>query len=97
MGMKRREAVSLYEKYALDISDNIQKEITRLQSAPGQGTAYMIGQLKFSEYRQKAEAKLGKKFNVRDFHYEILKKGELPMLYLANQVDEYIQRNLNND
>jgi hypothetical protein len=26
-----------------------------------------------------------------------LKKGELPMLYLANQVDEYIQRNLNND
>ena len=97
LGMKRRDAVSLYEKYALDINDVIQKEITRLQSGPGQGTAYMVGETKFSEYRMKAQAKLGEKFNVRDFHYEILRQGELPMLYLGKQVDEYIQRKLNND
>ena len=95
--MKRWEAVSLYKKYALDTSDAIQKEITRLQSGPGQGTAYMIGQEKFSEYRRRAKEKLGKKFDVRDFHYEILRQGELPMLYLGKQVDKYIQRKLNND
>ena len=97
MGMKRWEAVSLYKEYALDTSDGIQKEITRLQSGPGQGTAYMIGQEKFSEYRRRAKEKLGKKFDVREFHYEILRQGELPMLYLGKQVDEYIQRKLNND
>ena len=94
MGMKRREAVALYEKYALDTSDGIQKEITRLQSGPGQGTAYLVGEAKFSEYRMKAEKKLGKKFNVRDFHYEILRKGEMPMIDVGNQIDEYIQRKL---
>jgi uncharacterized protein (DUF885 family) len=95
--MKRREAVSLYEKYALDISDGIQKEITRLQSGPGQGSAYMVGETKFSEYRMKTQAKLGKKFDIRDFHYEILRNGELPMLYLGKQIDEYIEKKLNED
>ena len=92
--MKRRDAVALYEKYALDTSNGIQKEITRLQSGPGQGTAYLVGEGKFAEYRMKAEKKLGKKFNVRDFHYEILRKGELPIIYLGDQIDEYIERKL---
>lgn len=96
-GMKRQEALSLYEKYALDNSDGIQKEITRLQSGPGQGTAYMVGEAKFSEYRKKAKAKLGKKFDVRDFHFELLRQGELPMLYLGKQVETYIRRRLTKD
>lgn len=89
--MKRQDAVSLYQKYALDTSDGIQKEITRLQSAPGQGTAYMVGEAKFSECRSKAKAKLGKEFNVRDFHYEVLRQGELPLLYMGKMIDDYIQ------
>lgn len=95
--MKRRDAVSLYDKYALDSGDDIQKEITRLQSGPGQGTAYMVGEAKFSEYRTKVKDKLGEKFNVRDFHYEVLRQGELPMMCLAKQIDDYIERELNKD
>lgn len=89
--MKRQEAVTLYEKYALDKGDIIQKEITRLQSSPGQGTAYMVGEDAFEQCRYKAKVKLGKKFDIREFHYQILRHGELPLTEVRKKIDEYIK------
>lgn len=93
MGMKRHEALVLYEKYVWDSGDVINKEITRLQSAPGQGTSYMVGEHRISGLRKKAAEQLGEKFDVRDFHFNVLGKGPLPMTYLSTKINEYIKKN----
>lgn len=93
MGMKRHEAIKLYVTYVWDSGDVINKEITRLQSAPGQGTSYMVGEHRISGLRTKAAKQLGEKFDVRDFHFNVLGHGSLPMTYLSTKIDEYIKRN----
>ena len=58
---------------------------------PGQALAYKVGQLKIREIRNKAEAALGDKFNVKDFHTEVLKDGAMPLSILEAKVDRWIE------
>ena len=58
---------------------------------PGQACAYMIGQLKYIELREKARKALGQKFSVKDFHTAVLRMGILPLDILEREVDRYIQ------
>ena len=94
MGMKRHEAIALYERYALDSGDAIKKEITRLQSAPGQGTSYLVGEAKLSELREKVSEALEDELDIRDFHYEILGSGPLPLELLSAKIENYITEQL---
>ncbi|RYD66068.1 MAG: DUF885 family protein, partial [Sphingomonadales bacterium] len=57
---------------------------------PGQATSYMIGQLKIAELRKKAEAALGDRFDIRDFHEVVLANGAVPLNVLSEEVDRYI-------
>jgi len=66
-------------------------EIDRYICWPGQACAYKIGELKFVELREKARAALVGKFDLRDFHAEILKRGSLPLAMLEQIVDDYIK------
>jgi uncharacterized protein (DUF885 family) len=52
---------------------------------PGQATAYKIGMLKIMELRKTAEEKLGKNFDIRAFHDQILKNGPLPLDLLEKE------------
>ena len=88
-GMKRSEAIKLFKKYAWDDSDKALKEITRYQGAPGQATAYMIGQLQFKKVRDFVERKLGKKFNLKDFHFYLLVTGDIPLGYMDDRMKNY--------
>lgn len=91
MGLKRHEAIALYEKYAWESADVSNKQITRLQSTPGQGSSYLVGEEILSELRKEAEDILLNKFDVKEFHYQVLAKGPLPMTYLSTRVREYIR------
>ena len=66
-------------------------EIDRYVVQPGQACAYMIGQLKYIELREKARKVLGQKFSVKDFHTAVLRMGILPLDILEREVDRYIQ------
>jgi uncharacterized protein (DUF885 family) len=57
---------------------------------PGQATAYKIGMLKIQELRARAEKKLGRKFDVRKFHDEVLKNGATPLAILEENIDAWI-------
>jgi uncharacterized protein (DUF885 family) len=65
-------------------------EAERFAAIPGQALAYKIGQLKIIELRQRAEKALGKKFDVRAFHDEVLKDGAVPLEVLEAKIDRWI-------
>ncbi len=65
-------------------------EAERFAAIPGQALAYKIGQLKIIELRQRAEKALGKKFDVRKFHDEVLKDGAMPLEVLEAKIDRWI-------
>ena len=58
---------------------------------PGQALAYKVGQLKIREIRNDAESRLGDKFNVKEFHTEVLKDGAMPLSMLAAKLDRWVQ------
>ena len=57
---------------------------------PGQACSYMIGQLRILELREKAQAALGPKFSIKEFHNLILRGGTMPLDVLATEVDHWI-------
>ena len=89
-GYKRDWALKIFSDYNWEESDRIQKEVTRYQSDPGQATAYMIGQLHILKLRKRAQDKLGKKFDMKDFHYQLLSQGSSPLSYLESRIDKWL-------
>ena len=87
----RNEALHMFEKYAWDKTDFAVKEVTRYQSCPGQATGYMIGRLTILELRRKAEQELGERFNLKDFHYQVLSQGNAPLSFLRKYIAKYIE------
>ena len=81
--MASNTALSLHE---------INTETDRYISWPGQALSYKIGELKIRELRQKAEAELGPKFDIREFHEIILEQGTVTLAILEDRVLEYIQK-----
>jgi uncharacterized protein (DUF885 family) len=69
---------------------NVVAETERYIANPGQALAYKIGQLKISELRARAEKALGPRFDVRDFHTQVLMSGALPLAILEAKIDRWI-------
>ena len=91
MGFSRAKALQYFKDYAWDESETAYKEVTRYQSAPGQATAYMIGQQHIKKLRDDAQKILGDKFDIRDFHYHLLSQGSSPLSHLQQSIKDYIK------
>jgi len=86
----RERAIQYFQQNSLLSERDIVKEVERYINWPGQATSYKIGQLRIVELRRKAEAALGNRFDIRDFHEVVLGNGALPLDVLESQVDAYI-------
>ncbi len=68
----------------------VTSEVDRYTSNPGQALAYMIGQLKIIELRDRARSRLGTRFDIRKFHNAVIDNGALPLTTLETLIDEWI-------
>ncbi|MDC1542562.1 DUF885 domain-containing protein [Flavobacteriaceae bacterium] len=90
-GWTREEAVDFMSKNTALSLHEVNTEIDRYISWPGQALSYKIGELKIRELREKAENELGTLFNIRDFHEVILEKGTVTLPLLEKRIFNYIE------
>jgi uncharacterized protein (DUF885 family) len=69
---------------------DVVSEVERYIAGPGQALGYKIGDLALQQLRREAEAELGPKFDVRDFHREVLSDGAVPMDVLEAKVERWV-------
>ena len=69
---------------------NIEVELARYVSWPGQALAYKVGEMKIVALRSKARAALGDKFDIRRFHDAVLLAGPLPLDLLEKRIEAWI-------
>ena len=65
-------------------------EVERYIAIPSQALAYKTGAMTIQRLRRKAEAELGPKFDIREFHAQVLMTGALPLAILEQKIDRWI-------
>ena len=70
----------------------VTSEVDRYTSDPGQALAYMIGQMKILELRERARTRLGPHFDIRKFHNAVIDNGALPLTTLEVLIDAWISQ-----
>jgi uncharacterized protein (DUF885 family) len=86
----REQAIAYMNEHTGMPESDVIAEIERYIVMPGQACAYKIGQLKILELRERAKAKLGPKFDLKEFHHVVIGNGALPLTVLEELVDAYI-------
>jgi prolyl oligopeptidase len=86
----RKQAIDFFAKNTAKSLFDVENEVDRYISWPGQALAYKIGELKVQALRARAERELGEKFDLRDFHDLILSRGAVTLDVLESNVEAWI-------
>lgn len=89
-GWSKEQAVAFMTDNTALSAANIDAEVNRYMTWPGQALAYKIGELKIRELRSRAEDALGADFDLRAFHDTVLENGSIPLSVLEGHVDRWI-------
>jgi len=89
-GWTREQAIQFMLDNSTLAESDVVSEVERYIAWPGQALGYKVGDLRIQALRKKAEAALGPKFDVRDFHREVLSDGAVPMDVLEAKIDRWI-------
>jgi len=89
-GWSREQVIRYMLENSAESETQSTAEAERYMAIPGQALAYKTGELKIQELRDRAEKALGDKFDVREFHAEVLKDGAVPLSVLEAKIDRWI-------
>ena len=89
-GWSKDQAVAFMKDNTALTDANIDAEVNRYISNPGQALAYKLGELKIRELRARAESALGPKFDLRRFHDAVIGQGAIPLDALDAQINAWI-------
>ena len=90
MGWTREQAIEYMLGHSGMGKTDATAEVERYIAIPSQATAYKVGALTIQRLRKRAEAELGRKFDIRDFHAQVLMTGALPLSILEAKIDRWI-------
>jgi uncharacterized protein (DUF885 family) len=89
-GWTREQALDYFRANTALGDADIAVEVDRYIAMPGQALAYKSGQLEILRLRQRAQQKLGLRFDIRAFHSQVLESGSLPLSVLEAKIDRWI-------
>jgi len=90
LGWTREQAIEYFKENSSKSEHDIVVEIDRYIVWPGQALAYKLGELKIKEMRAYATRELGKNFDVRLFHDEVLRNGAVPLSVLESNIKTWV-------
>ncbi|XP_033760829.1 uncharacterized protein LOC117342722 [Pecten maximus] len=93
-GWSRDDAVEYMMNHTGLAKETLLRDVNQFLAWPGHACAYKIGELKIKELRNISESRLGKLFNVKEFHDVILRIGPVSLGVLQDIVDEWITETL---
>ena len=88
-GMSREDAIKYMMENEQINEQGATAEIERYMSWPGQALGYKIGALKIRELRNKYSNQLGSKFNIGEFHDQVINDGSMPLALLEQKLDKW--------
>ena len=91
-GWTREQAVEFLSSNSALSLHEVNTEVNRYITWPGQALSYKIGELKIIELRRKAEQALGEEFDVRKFHDMVLSQGSVTLSILELMVNDWIEK-----
>jgi uncharacterized protein (DUF885 family) len=91
-GWSRQQAIDYLASHTALSQHEVETEVDRYISWPGQALSYMLGELEIRRLREKAEQQLGTNFDIRKFHSMLLGLGSVPLPILDDEVDRFIAR-----
>ncbi|PJE17530.1 MULTISPECIES: DUF885 domain-containing protein [Legionella] len=95
MGWSREKAILFLTRYTSLDKSIIEAEVDRYIMLPGQANSYMLGKYEIETLRDLAEKQLGKQFDIRKFHNQILKNGSVSLPILRRQIENWLAEQSN--
>ena len=89
-GWSRKQAIDYMVGNANISAADATAEVERFMAQPGQTLAYRVGEIKIRLLREKAQVELGERFDLRQFHAEVLKDGSMPLDILEARINRWI-------
>ena len=89
-GWTREQAIDYMLSHSSMGKTDATAEVERYIAIPSQATAYKTGAMTIQRLRRKAESELGNKFDIREFHAQVLMTGSLPLSILEQKIDRWI-------
>lgn len=94
MGWSREQAMDFMASNTALSLHNVKTEIDRYITWPGQALSYKLGEMLIRQLRTEAEEALGAEFDIREFHYQVLKNGSIPLDILEREIRQWIDESV---
>ncbi|MCO7187622.1 MULTISPECIES: DUF885 domain-containing protein [unclassified Pseudoalteromonas] len=93
-GWSREQAIEFMLNNSSMAKSDVEAEVERYIAWPGQAVSYKVGQFKIRQLREYAEQALGKRFDIRAFHNQVLIDGAVPMPVLQDKIERWVKSQL---